>query len=368
MPIQQYCVGGCVRDVLLAVPPHDIDYVWVGATPEHLEALGFKQVGLSFPVFLDHDGNEHALARTERKTGVGYSGFDVDFDPSVTIEEDLFRRDLTMNAMAVRIEDWNMFKQTQGHSSWLLDPFNGAHDIKACTVRHVSEHFAEDPIRVLRACRLAARYDFNIAADTLVLMRKVVHELEHVPGERIWQEFAKGLAQDSIHLPSMYHYLGMVGAFDVEQVHPYAPRVEETVFDVSQPFSAEFTLEQRFAMTGRHMPRDFLKSPFIPSSVARLTLMAWSSYEEIKGYRELSNANKIALMEKLRAFSHRETAIAAVQVIDAVSTNYVEPHFNIEFSMAADVDAAAIRESLGPKATGLDIRKAIVEARIAALP
>ena len=183
-----YLVGGAVRDALLGLPPGDRDWVVVGATPRQMLEAGFKAVGRDFPVFLHPDtGEEHALARTERKSGRGHRGFVVDADPAVTLEEDLQRRDFTINAIA---------RDARGE---LVDPYRGADDIDARVLRHVGPAFAEDPLRVLRAGRFMARLaplGFTVAPETLSLMRSMVAsgELDTLVPERVWQELRKALA------------------------------------------------------------------------------------------------------------------------------------------------------------------------------
>ncbi len=200
--MKTYCVGGAVRDELLGFTVKDKDYVVVGSTPEAMLNAGYKPVGKDFPVFLHpktHD--EYALARTERKTAKGYKGFLVHASPEVTLEEDLARRDLTINAIA---------KDADGK---LIDPFNGVADINAKTLRHVSDAFAEDPVRILRAARFAARFtEFNVAPETLDLMRQMVAagEVDALVPERVWQELAKGLMEQK---PSrMFDVLRACGA------------------------------------------------------------------------------------------------------------------------------------------------------------
>jgi len=190
-----YRVGGAVRDALLGWPVYDNDWVVVGATPEAMRKRGFKSVGRDFPVFLHPEtAEEYALARTERKSGHGYSGFEVHASPDVTLEEDLLRRDLSINAIA---------ESTEGD---VTDPFNGQRDIEQRVLRHISEAFGEDPLRVLRAARFLARYaslGFSIAPETLTLMRQVSQsgELEHLAAERVWVETEKALGEPS---PEVY--------------------------------------------------------------------------------------------------------------------------------------------------------------------
>ena len=189
-----YLVGGAVRDKLLNRPIKESDYVVVGSTPEELLSLGYQQVGSDFPVFLHPETkDEYALARTERKSGQGYTGFICDFTPDVTLEEDLIRRDLTVNAMA---EDEN------GN---IIDPFNGQADLEQKRLRHVSDAFCEDPLRILRVARFAARYHylgFTIAPETVLLMQKMVAkgEINTLTKERIWLEIEKSLADGAINV------------------------------------------------------------------------------------------------------------------------------------------------------------------------
>lgn len=184
--MKAYLVGGAVRDKLLGLPVKDRDYVVVGATPAEMLAQGFKLVGNDFPVFLHPQTKcEYALARTERKSGHGYKGFEVYAAPDVTLEQDLQRRDITINAMA---------ESEQGD---LIDPFGGAQDLRARVLRHVSPAFAEDPLRVLRVARFAARFDFTVAPETLDLMRALVGagEMEHLVAERVWSELSRALCE-----------------------------------------------------------------------------------------------------------------------------------------------------------------------------
>jgi len=185
--VKVYAVGGSVRDQLLGLDVHDQDYVVVGSTPEEMEQLGFKPVGRDFPVFLHPETREeYALARTERKSGHGYRGFVVHAAPDVTLEQDLERRDLTINAIA-RDDDGN-----------IIDPFNGVADLRMGILRHVGPAFVEDPVRVLRTARFAARFGFEIANQTRALMQQMVAdgEVDHLVAERVWQELAKGLMED----------------------------------------------------------------------------------------------------------------------------------------------------------------------------
>ncbi|NJD26216.1 MAG: multifunctional CCA addition/repair protein [Betaproteobacteria bacterium] len=225
-----YVVGGAVRDALLGRPNADRDHVVVGATPEDLLQLGYRPVGKDFPVFLHPETREeYALARTERKTGRGYHGFAFHAAPEVTLEQDLARRDLTINAMA------------QGAGGALIDPFHGQRDLAGKILRHVGPAFAEDPVRILRVARFAARFtDFTVAPETLDLMCTMVAagEADHLVPERIWQEIARGLMEAR---PSrMFHVLRDCGAlarllpevdalFGVPQRADYHPEIDTGV-------------------------------------------------------------------------------------------------------------------------------------------
>jgi tRNA nucleotidyltransferase (CCA-adding enzyme) len=228
--MKSYTVGGAVRDGLLGLPVQDRDYVVVGATPEGMIARGFTPVGKDFPVFLHPATHEeYALARTERKTAPGYKGFVFHADENVTLEEDLARRDLTINAMA-RAED-----------GMLIDPFGGQRDLQARVFRHVSDAFAEDPVRILRVARFAARFaDFTVAPETNALMRQMVEsgEVDALVPERVWQELARGLMEAK---PSrMFYVLRDCGAltrilpelnalWGVPQPEKYHPEIDTGV-------------------------------------------------------------------------------------------------------------------------------------------
>ncbi|HEY4080499.1 MAG TPA: multifunctional CCA addition/repair protein [Burkholderiaceae bacterium] len=212
-------VGGAVRDALLERPVSDVDWVVIGAAPQQMLDLGFTPVGRDFPVFLHpRTHEEYALARTERKTAPGYHGFAFQASPEVTLEEDLARRDLTINAMA------------QDESGAITDPYNGQRDLTDKVLRHVSAAFAEDPVRILRLARFAARFEgFTVAPETLALMRDMVAagEVNALVAERVWQEIARGLME--AHPARMFEVLRECGALAV-----LAPEIER-LFGVPQP-------------------------------------------------------------------------------------------------------------------------------------
>jgi tRNA nucleotidyltransferase (CCA-adding enzyme) len=249
--MQVYQVGGAVRDELLGLPVQDRDYVVVGATPEEMVKQGFRPVGKDFPVFLHpRTHEEYALARTERKTARGYKGFQVHAEPEVTLEQDLARRDLTINAIA------------RDDAGRIIDPHHGVSDIKAGILRHVSRAFVEDPVRILRLARFAARFEqFSIAPETLELMREMVRngEVDALVPERVWQELAKGLMECR---PSrMFQTLRECGAlvrilpeidrlFGVPQPVQYHPEIDtgiHVMMAIDYAAVRAYPLEVRFA-------------------------------------------------------------------------------------------------------------------------
>lgn len=245
-----YCVGGAVRDKLLGLPVQDHDWVVVGSTPEEMVAQGFKPVGKDFPVFLHPETHEeYALARTERKVSLGYKGFNVYASPNVTLEQDLLRRDFTINAIA------------QDSNGNIIDPCDGQSDLKKGILRHVSEAFSEDPVRILRAARFVARFDFTIAPETLALMRSMVDsgEVNALIAERVWQELARGLME--AHPSRFFTTLRDCGAlkkilpevdglFGVPQPVHYHPEIDcgiHTMMVVEDTAKQNHSLEVRFS-------------------------------------------------------------------------------------------------------------------------
>lgn len=243
-------MGGSVRDELLGLPVKDHDYVVVGSTPEEMVRLGYRPVGKDFPVFLHPVTKEqYALARTERKISRGYKGFEIFTTPQVTLQEDLVRRDLTINAIA---------KDCNGN---IIDPFNGVADLEAGILRHISPAFSEDPVRILRTARFAARFRFRIAPETLTLMSDMVHngEVEALVPERVWQEISRGLMENN---PSrMFYMLRECGAlsrilpeidvlFGVPQpahAHPEIDTGVHTMMVIDFAASRNYALPTRFA-------------------------------------------------------------------------------------------------------------------------
>ncbi|OHX18287.1 multifunctional CCA tRNA nucleotidyl transferase/2'3'-cyclic phosphodiesterase/2'nucleotidase/phosphatase [Chromobacterium amazonense] len=265
-----YTVGGAVRDRLLNLPVKDRDWVVVGATPEQMLELGFRPVGKDFPVFLHPETQEeYALARTERKVGKGYHGFTFHTSPDVTLEEDLARRDLTINAIA------------ESADGSLTDPYGGQADLKARLLRHVSPAFAEDPVRILRLARFAARFDFAVAPETMALMRQMVDdgEADALVAERVWQELAKGLMEDK---PSrMLLVLRECGAlartlpevdalFGVPQRADYHPEIDcgdHTLRVLDYAASQKQPLTVRFAALGHDLGKALTPPDVLPRHI-----------------------------------------------------------------------------------------------------
>jgi tRNA nucleotidyltransferase (CCA-adding enzyme) len=265
-----YCVGGAVRDKLLGLPVQDRDWVVVGSTPEAMEARGYKPVGSDFPVFLHPDTHEeYALARTERKVAQGYKGFTVYATPDVTLEQDLLRRDFTVNAIA------------QDAAGNLIDPYNGQADLKAGILRHVSDAFAEDPVRILRGARFAARFGFTFAPETLTLMRKMVDngEVDALVAERVWQELARGLMEQ--HPSRFFTTLRECGAlqrilpemdalFGVPQPPQYHPEIDcgiHAMLVLDDTAKHGYPLEVRFAALGHDLGKGNTPADILPRHI-----------------------------------------------------------------------------------------------------
>lgn len=267
--MQRYLVGGAVRDSLLGYPFHERDWVVVGATPQQMLNLGYQQVGKDFPVFLHPDTKEeHALARTERKNGKGYTGFSVYATPDVTLEQDLLRRDLTINAIA------------QADDGSIVDPFGGVADLKHKVLRHVSDAFAEDPLRVLRVARFYARYahlGFSVAAETQQLMQQLASELDTLTPERVWQETAKALSEQT---PQTYFQLlydtgalavlmpelaALWGVPQPPQWHPEIDTGVHTLMVLEQAAALSSRIDIRFAALVHDLGKGVTKPELWPS-------------------------------------------------------------------------------------------------------
>jgi tRNA nucleotidyltransferase (CCA-adding enzyme) len=311
-------VGGAVRDALLGLPVNDRDWVVVGATPEAMVEQGYLPVGKDFPVFLHpQTREEHALARTERKTAPGYRGFAIHADPGVTLEEDLARRDLTINAIA------------QDEAGNLVDPFGGRRDLSQRVLRHVTDAFREDPVRILRVARFAARFpDFSVALETLQLMREMVRdgEADHLVPERVWQELARGLMEAT---PSrMFELLRECGALErilpevdrlwgVPQRADYHPEVDTgvhlmMVLDMSARLRAPLTV--RFACLTHDLGKGTTPPEMLPKHIG---------HEERSARLLRTLANRLRVPNECR------------DLADVVAREHGNIHRSSEFNAAA---------------------------------
>jgi len=289
--MRSYVVGGAVRDALLGLPVQDHDHVVVGATPEQMLALGFRAVGKDFPVFLHpRTHEEYALARTERKTAPGYHGFSFHAAPDVTLEQDLIRRDLTINAMA------------QGDDGVIVDPYGGRADLESRLFRHVSAAFAEDPVRILRIARFAARLPaFSVASETNQLMRQMVDqgEVDALVPERVWQELARGLMERT---PSrMFAVLRDCGA--LARILPELGTGEPTMRVIDYAASHAQRLEIRFAalMLGQGQGQGIgavCKRLKVPNECRDLALMTAREHATINAAPTLDAEAIVTLIER----------------------------------------------------------------------
>ncbi|MDD2721445.1 MAG: multifunctional CCA addition/repair protein [Gallionella sp.] len=394
-----YCVGGAVRDRLLGLPVKDHDWVVVGSTPEEMVAEGYQPVGRDFPVFLHPDTHEeYALARTERKTARGYKGFAVYATPDVTLEQDLLRRDFTVNAIA---EDGD---------GRLIDPHNGMADLKAGVLRHVSDAFGEDPVRILRAARFAARFGFAIAPETLTLMREMVAngEVDALVPERVWQELARGLMEAQ---PSrFFETLRSCGAlarimpevdalFGVPQPEKYHPEIDcgiHTLMVVDDAARHGHPLEVRFAALAhdlgkgntpkdrlpRHIGHEVRGVGLAQSLAARLratgecrdlALLAARYHSDIHHAMELRADTIVRLFQSADAWRRPERFVQLVQVcacdargrLGHQQDDYPQAAYLLELlAVARAVDAGAIARECADKGT---IPAAVQQARISAI-
>ncbi|MDM9558879.1 MULTISPECIES: tRNA CCA-pyrophosphorylase [Bordetella] len=349
--LQVYIVGGAVRDDLLGLPAGDRDWVVVGATPEDMAQRGFIPVGGDFPVFLHpRTKEEYALARTERKSGRGYKGFTFYTGADVTLEQDLRRRDLTVNAIA---------RTPQGE---LLDPLNGAADIRARVLRHVGEAFAEDPVRILRLGRFAARFgEFSVAPETLALCRRMVDagEADALVPERVWKELSRGLMAAT---PSrMLDVLRQSGA--LARVMPELQGVETVGADLDRAAGTDLALPGRYALLCRLTPeRDALARRLrVPTDCADQARLLPRVVDQAGA---ADPAAQLALIESCDALRKPDRFIALLQAAAVVAAIDL-PAWQRRAEAVRAVDAGAIaRQCAGDPAR---IKPALHEARLRTL-
>lgn len=332
--MQTYLVGGAVRDTLLGLPVKDRDWVVVGATPQQLVARGFTPVGRDFPVFLHPRTHEqYALARTERKTAPGYLGFAVHAAPDVTLEQDLARRDLCINAIAVDAAHTDAQGNFDPARAPLVDPFQGREDLARRRLRHVTDAFREDPVRILRVARFAARFaDFHVAHDTLALMHDMVRhgEAAALVAERVWQEMARGLMEAT---PSrMFTVLQACGAHAVvlpELADATRGAGAHVLQMLDRCAALQDPLEVRFACLCLHahpvdappVPRDthpirqLCARLRVPADCSALAALAARERLALQGCTGLDAAGLVDLLERCDAFRKPERIRALMQVM-----------------------------------------------------
>ena len=392
-----YLVGGAVRDRQLGLAVQDRDYVVVGATPEEMSARGFKMVGADFPVFLHPETREeYALARTERKSGRGYKGFTVYAGPDVTLEDDLARRDLTINAMAERAD------------GTLIDPFGGIEDLRRGVLRHVSPAFVEDPLRVLRVARFAARFGYAVAPETLALMQEIVAagELEQLVAERVWAEIERALGERAP--PRFFEVLRECGAlarvlpeldalFGVPQPPEHHPEIDtgvHTLMVLAQATRLSPEVRVRFAALthdlgkGATPPAEWPKHHGhearsvelvralaqrlrVPNEFRDLAVAVARYHGHCHRIAELRDATVLETLEALDAFRRPERLEGFVLACEADfrgRTGYEQRDYpqagqwRAAFAAARAVDTATAIAGLTGPAAGEAIRRARIEA------
>ncbi|WP_153099155.1 multifunctional CCA addition/repair protein [Paraburkholderia hayleyella] len=402
-----YAVGGAIRDELLGVPVKDFDYVVVGATPEQMAAQGYRPVGKDFPVFLHPQTHaEYALARTERKTAAGYHGFQFFYAPDVTLEQDLARRDLTINAMAREVRPDGVL------TGPVIDPFNGQADVAARVFRHVGDAFIEDPVRILRVARFAARFaDFSVAPETMALMQRMTAagEVDALVAERVWQEIARGLMEPK---PSrMFAVLRECGAlarvlpevdalFGVPQRADFHPEVDTGVhvmMVVDHAAARGYALPVRFAalthdlgkattpadILPRHLGHegrsvDLLKPLCerlrVPNECRDLALLVAREHGNIHRVADTGAAGLVRLFERCDALRKPARFAEALQACEAdargrlgfESGTYPQAErLRVALVAARAVDAGAVAQTCAAQ-PGL-IREAVHRARVEAV-
>lgn len=403
--MKTYLVGGSVRDEILGLPVTDHDYVVVGSSPDEMVRQGYRPVGKDFPVFLHPESQEqYALARTERKVSRGYKGFEIYTSPEVTLQEDLARRDLTVNAIA---------KDQDGN---IIDPFAGVADLEAGVLRHISPAFTEDPVRVLRTARFAARFGFRIAPETLALMNEMVHngEVDALVAERVWQEFARGLMEKR---PSRMFYAlrecsalirimpevdALFGVPQPVQHHPEIDTGVHVMMVIDHAASRNYSLPVRFASLTHDLgkgttppeewPRhighearsvklvgDLCERVKAPNDVRDLALLVARYHGDVHRTLELRPATIAGMLQALDAYRKPDRFEEFLQACSCDfhgRPGYAEkPYPQAErlretFAAARTVDAGAIAAELArtisdPSRLPAEINARVNEARIA---
>ncbi len=359
-----YAVGGSVRDELLGIAVKDRDYVVVGATPQQMIDAGYKAVGADFPVFLHpQTQEEYALARTERKIAPGYTGFQFHTSPEVTLVDDLKRRDLTINAMA---------KEDDGT---LIDPYGGKKDLENKLLRHVSAAFSEDPVRILRVARFAARFaplGFRVADETMALMRAMVEsgEVDHLVAERVWQELARGLMEAT---PSaMFAVLRDCGA--LVRILPEKKNTNEKTKSSAMQ-AIDFAANQhlhlavRFAVLAHNLGeaevRTLCERLRVPVECRDLAIMVVRWHVEANGARELDAEKLLSILDGTDALRRPERFCDFLDACRCLQRNHAEAR---QFLITALAQLQSLNQgTIAAKVAAIDIPKAIRAAKLAAL-
>lgn len=365
--LQHYQVGGAVRDALLGLPVQDRDWVVVGATPDDMIARGFKAVGRDFPVFLHPDTHEeYALARTERKSGPGYRGFVVHCAPDVTLEDDLLRRDLTVNAMALAPD------------GQIIDPHGGRQDLARGLLRHVSPAFIEDPVRILRVARFCARFgQFQVAPETLALMRAMVDrgEVDALVPERIWQEFSRGLMQ--AHAPRMIDVLCACGA--TQRMLPALARswADPAVsIALADAVTAQAALEVRWAVLMHRLAladaervQEAVRTPQACRDLARLLIQHRASLLSVGTKPDEQALPLLERCDALRKPDRFEALLQALGFTQAGAADAISAwHQALKAALAVQAGPIAQAVDAEPVASRSDrIRAAVSQARVEAI-
>jgi len=344
-----YLVGGAIRDALLGLPVKDRDWMVVGASPQAMLDKGYQPIGKDFPVFLDPTSfEEYALARTERKTAKGYHGFAFYADEDVTLEQDLSRRDLTVNAMA------------QDADGTLIDPYHGKRDIQQKVLRHVTLAFREDPVRILRVARFAARFsDFSIAPETMILMRGMVAngEADSLVAERVWQEIAKGLMEEK---PSrLFEVLQDSGL--LQKILPSLAHNQTAMQALDRAASQSYSLSVRFATL--QLPTQSLKAP---SDCLQLTQVVTKLLNDYKG--NLSALQIYECLERGDAIRQPERFGSALQAFECLQpeTSTKPLILALQAILAVASEPIAL-QALQSGLSGAQVGELITAARVAAI-
>lgn len=360
-----YVVGGAIRDQLLGLPVKDIDYVVVGSSPEEMLKKGFKPVGQDFPVFLHPNTNqEYALARTERKVAPGYKGFTFHANPDVTLEQDLERRDLTVNAMAQEVsEDGKVIGP-------IIDPYGGLRDIEQKVLRHIGPAFSEDPVRLLRVARFSARFpSCTVAPETITLLQGMglSGELKALVKERVWQEFSKGFM--SMQPSKMFCILEACQVF--EQFFPAELLGDASVFkNLDAAAQQNLNLSQRCAVLLAHLKAELIKDWAtqwgIPAECKDYAVLAGDLTQTLKGSR-LSSIDVLDLLDRVDVWRKPDRFTDLIAVIKLLG--YQTDQLSASYVAARQIDVGQIATAVtssGAKSGDL-IKAAIRSARLSAL-